>query len=258
VKRVEGTAITETLPRESICRRGASGVPANVLRDAVAGTSGVSATDEAALAERAGYTVHVIEGDVANVKITTSADLDAARLTAGAGPLGPRTSGLVGIGYDLHRLVEGRPLVLGGVTIPAERGALGHSDADVVCHAYRRRARRGARGRHRPVVPGHGSGMEGRPTPAAARRSGNPPARRHRQQRDRRVLILERPKLAPYRERIERQLAGALGVEPERVSVKAKTNEGVGAIGRGEAIAAHAVALLVAIRAPGHPGSLAP
>ena len=83
------------------------------------------------LAERAGHRVHVVTGDAENVKVTTAADV--ARARARVQP--PGATGRVGMGYDLHRLVEGRPLVLGGVTVPAERGALGHSDADVICHA---------------------------------------------------------------------------------------------------------------------------
>ena len=80
------------------------------------------------LAEQAGHPVHVIRGDAANVKITTAADLEAARRDV-------HRAGRIGTGYDLHRLVEGRPLILGGVRIPSPFGALGHSDADVVCHA---------------------------------------------------------------------------------------------------------------------------
>jgi 2-C-methyl-D-erythritol 2,4-cyclodiphosphate synthase len=152
----------------------------------------------------------------------------------------------VGVGYDLHRLVEGRPLVLGGVTVPAERGALGHSDADVVCHAVTDAilgaARAGDIGQHFPdsdpqwkgassvallkasvaLVRGHGLAI------------GNVDV----------VVILEQPKIGPHRRAIETSLAGALGIDASRVSVKAKTNEGVDAVGRGEAIAAHAVALL--------------
>src|SRR6185436_6117782 len=88
------------------------------------------ATDESMLAEQAGHPVHVVEGDPANLKITTSRDLEAARQGA---PLA--VTARIGTGYDLHRLVEGRPLLLGGVAIPSPVGALGHSDADVVCHA---------------------------------------------------------------------------------------------------------------------------
>src|SRR5205807_10373531 len=94
------------------------------------GNSGVDATDEASLVERAGHAVHVVDGDSGNVKITTEDDLHAARRSVGAA-----RAGRAGTGYDLHRLVAGRPLILGGVTIASDRGALGHSDADVVCHA---------------------------------------------------------------------------------------------------------------------------
>jgi 2-C-methyl-D-erythritol 4-phosphate cytidylyltransferase/2-C-methyl-D-erythritol 2,4-cyclodiphosphate synthase len=242
VKRVEGTAIVETLPRESIhLAQTPQAFRRRVLQDAVTlGRSGVIATDEAALAERAGYQVHVIEGDPANVKITTNHDLEAARGRT------PAAESYVGIGYDLHRLVEGRPLVLGGVTVPCERGALGHSDADVICHAVTDAvlgaARAGDIGRLFPdsdprwkdasslallrdaVAIVHGRGFTVRNVDV--------------------VVILERPKLVPYREAIERQLADALDVDVRHVSVKAKTNEGVDAVGRGEAIAAHAVAIV--------------
>jgi 2-C-methyl-D-erythritol 4-phosphate cytidylyltransferase/2-C-methyl-D-erythritol 2,4-cyclodiphosphate synthase len=242
VKRVEGTAIAETLPRESIYlaqtpqafRRG-------VLRDAVAlGRSGVDATDEAALAERAGHRVHVIEGDPANVKITTSHDLEAARFGARSG------EAHAGIGYDLHRLVEGRPLVLGGVTVPADRGALGHSDADVVCHAVTDAllgaAHAGDIGR---LFPDSDPRWKDASSLALLRDAAAIVERHGFTVRNVDVVVLlERPKLAPYRDAIERQVAEAIGVEPEQVSVKAKTNEGVDAVGRGEAIAAHAVAIV--------------
>ena len=106
-----------------------------MLRAALAVASDdVDATDEAALAEQAGHPVRVVEGDARNMKVTSRGDLDVAeQLLAATAP--GRGATRVGIGYDLHRLVEGRPLILGGVTIPYERGLLGHSDADVVCHA---------------------------------------------------------------------------------------------------------------------------
>ena len=115
VKRVHGTIIAETLPRESIyLAQTPQAFRRDVLRDAVAlGRAGAGGTDEAALAEQAGHTVHVVEGDAANVKITTTADFDAAREKTESGLPGfraPDPAGLrVGVGYDLHRLVEGRP-----------------------------------------------------------------------------------------------------------------------------------------------------
>jgi 2-C-methyl-D-erythritol 4-phosphate cytidylyltransferase/2-C-methyl-D-erythritol 2,4-cyclodiphosphate synthase len=248
VKRVEGDAreIAETLPREAIVlaqtpqafRRG-------ILQDAIAlGRSGVDATDEAALAERAGHRVRVVEGDAANVKITTPADFEAAR----ARIEGPRPAGAarVGTGYDLHRLVEGRPLVLGGVTVPAGRGALGHSDADVVCHAATDAllgaACLGDIGGHFPDTDPRWTDASSlellRHCVALVREAG------YRVVNVDVVVVLERPKIAPYLSRIRASLAEVLGVSVDNVSVKGKTNEGVDAVGRGEAIAAHAVALL--------------
>ena len=130
VKRVAGegsqTVIVETIPRVSVyLAQTPQAFRREILSAAVAlGRAGVEATDEAMLAERAGHRVHVVEGDPANVKITTARDLDRARRMA--------VVTRIGTGYDLHRLVEGRPLILGGVTIPSETGATGHSDADVV------------------------------------------------------------------------------------------------------------------------------
>ena len=124
--------VQETLDRETIfLAQTPQGFRRDVLAAAVAlGQSGVEATDEAALAERAGHAVHIVAGDANNIKITTAEDLDAARRK-----MRPARTGRAGLGYDLHRLVSGRPLILGGVTIPSERGAMGYSDADVVCHA---------------------------------------------------------------------------------------------------------------------------
>ena len=103
-----------------------------VLAEAIElGRWGEEATDEAVLAERAGHRVALVEGDPRNIKITTTHDLSIARHLLGD----TMTTERVGFGYDLHRLVGGRPLVLGGVHIPSDRGLVGHSDADAVCHA---------------------------------------------------------------------------------------------------------------------------
>jgi 2-C-methyl-D-erythritol 2,4-cyclodiphosphate synthase len=212
-----------------------------VLSEAVAlGRAGVDATDEAMLAERAGHRVHVVEGDPSNVKITTASDLDAARRISA-----PAVS-RIGTGYDLHRLVEARPLILGGVNVPSDKGAIGHSDADVVCHAIidavLGAACEGNVGQHYPDSDPRWQGA-----------SSIPMLRDSVRLIDRRGLkvanvdvtvILERPKIGPYIDAIRAQLASALEVPLDCVSVKGKTNEGVDAVGRGEAIAAHAVALL--------------
>ena len=237
--------IAGTIPRESIyLAQTPQGFRRDVLAKAVSlGRGDAVATDEAALAELAGHPVHIVEGDVENVKITTAADLDRARARE------PKVGyGRAGTGYDLHRLVEGRPLILGGVEIPFERGALGHSDADVACHAATDAvlgaACLGDIGRHFPDSDPTWKGASSiellRQAAALVRDAGFDIVNLDV------VVILERPKLLPHIQQIREGLAGAVSVPVERVSVKGKTNEGVDAVGRGEAIAAHAVALLAA------------
>lgn len=248
VKRVElqgaSQAIVETIPREQVyLAQTPQGFRREVLAAAVAlGRGGADATDEAALAERAGHRVHVVDGDPLNVKITTASDLDAARRRAAAPPLVER----IGTGYDLHRLVPLRPLILGGIKVPADFGALGHSDADVVCHAVTDAvlgaASLGDIGRHFPDTDPRWKDASSidllRQAVALVRDAG------YRVVNVDVVVILERPKISPFIDRIRGSVSAALDIEPERVSVKGKTNEGVDAVGRGDAIAAHAVALL--------------
>jgi len=242
-----GGVITETLPRDEIfLAQTPQAFRRDVLGAAIAaGRGSATATDEAMLAERAGHRVHVVVGDAANVKITTAADLERAREHDVRQPATSR----VGVGYDLHRLVEGRRLILGGVDIPADLGALGHSDADVVCHsvtdAILGAARAGDIGQHYPDTDPRWKGASSiellREVAALVRGRGfaveNVDV----------VVILERPKIGPHREAIQLRLAEALGIDAGRVSIKGKTNEGVDAVGRGEAIAAHAVCLLVPV-----------
>lgn len=249
VKRVAGGIITETIPRETVYL---AQTPQGFRRDALAaavalGRAGSDATDEAALAERAGYRVHVVEGDPGNVKITTADDLEAARQRAAAASAQPAESAdRVGTGYDLHRLVDGRPLVVGGVTIATDRGALAHSDGDVACHAATDAMLGGAGlgdiGRHFPDSDPKWKGADSVALLAAAaqmvRDAGLTPVNLDV------TVILERPKIKDAVAAMRARLAGALGIDVARVSIKGKTNEGVDAVGRGDAIAAHAVVLL--------------
>jgi 2-C-methyl-D-erythritol 4-phosphate cytidylyltransferase/2-C-methyl-D-erythritol 2,4-cyclodiphosphate synthase len=246
VKRVGAEGIIEeTIPRETIyLAQTPQGFRRDVLAAAIAaGRSAVEATDEAALAERAGYRVHVVDGDPGNVKITTAEDLGDARrrLAAAEGTLQS-----VGTGYDLHVLAEGRPLIVAGVTLPSSRGPLGHSDGDVACHAATDAilgaAALGDIGRHFPDTDPRWKDAD---SVALLREAA-------RMVRDRGytvgnldvTVVLERPKIKDAIDEMRGRLASALGIDRDRVSVKGKTNEGVDAIGRGEAIAAHAVALL--------------
>jgi 2-C-methyl-D-erythritol 4-phosphate cytidylyltransferase/2-C-methyl-D-erythritol 2,4-cyclodiphosphate synthase len=249
VKRVDrrgGTAIVvETIPRETIVlAQTPQAFRREVLEAAVAaGRRGVEATDEAMLAEQAGHRVHVVEGDTGNVKMTTAEDLARARADGDA-PRGGAAR--AGVGYDLHRLVEGRPLILGGVTIPSALGALGHSDADAAAHAVTDAllgaACLGDIGRHFPDTDPRWKGASSlellRQCATLAREAGYAVLNVDV------AIVLERPKIAPHLPAIRAGLAGALGIGLDAVSVKGKTNEGVDAVGRGEAIAAHAVALL--------------
>lgn len=238
-----GHVVQETLDRETIVlAQTPQGFRRDVLAAAVAlGQSGVEVTDEATLAERAGYAVHVVTGEAGNIKVTTAEDLEAARRR-----MQPARTGRAGLGCDLHRLAPGRPLILGGVTIPSERGALGHSDADVVCHAVTDAilgaAALGDIGLHFPDSDPRWKDARSldllRQTVSMAEERGfeigNVDV----------TVVLESPKLRGHIDRIRASLAAVLGIDVDRISVKAKTNEGVDAIGRGEAIAAHAVALL--------------
>ena len=152
----------------------------------------------------------------------------------------------IGIGYDIHKLVEGRSLVLAGVEIPFEKGLLGHSDSDVlthaVCDALLGAAAAGDIGTHFPDSDPRFAGAASLDLLAhvveiikeRGLRVANLDA----------VVLAERPRLAPYIEAMREKLAAVLQIEVELVSVKAKTNEGLDCVGRGEAMAAHAVALL--------------
>lgn len=237
--------VAATIPRESIfLAQTPQAFRRDVLAGAVAlGRDGAQGTDEAALAELSGHPVHIVEGDAENVKITTAADLARARARS------RDAVQRIGTGYDLHRLVEGRPLIIGGVEIAAERGALGHSDADVACHAATDAvlgaACLGDIGAHFPDTDPRWKGASSidllRESAAMVRRAG------YKVDNLDVVVVLERPKIAPHLPAIREGLAQAVGVDVGRVSVKGKTNEGVDAVGRGEAIAAHAVCLLSAV-----------
>ena len=244
VKRADVTGrIAETLNRDEIyLAQTPQAFLVDVLRDAL--TISDDATDEASLAEQAGHAVQLVEGDPRNLKITTPEDLALAERLLGSAAPGP--SMRIGNGYDLHRLVDGRPLILGGVNIPFDKGLLGHSDADVICHAVTD-----------AILGAAGAGDIGRHFP------DTDPAWKDADSLDllRRaavivgaagftvvnidvVVIAQRPKLAPHVDAIRARVADAIGCEPSQISVKGKTNEGVDSIGAGESIAAHAVALL--------------
>jgi 2-C-methyl-D-erythritol 2,4-cyclodiphosphate synthase len=153
----------------------------------------------------------------------------------------------VGSGYDIHRLIEGRKLILGGVVIPFEKGLEGHSDADVLlhalCDALLGAAGLGDIGQHFPDTDPRYEGISSMTLLAATfqkvRSKGfvvnNIDA----------TVFAELPKLGPYRADMEAHIAGALDMQPSAVNVKAKTKEGLGAVGKGEALAATCVVTIV-------------
>jgi 2-C-methyl-D-erythritol 2,4-cyclodiphosphate synthase len=152
----------------------------------------------------------------------------------------------IGHGFDAHRLVEGRPFVLGGIEIPFERGPLGHSDADVLAHAISDAllgaCALGDLGKHFPDTDERWKGADSMRLLAACADMvrergytvGNLDA----------TIVVQAPKLAPHLERIRENVATVLRIETDAVSVKAKTSEGMGYTGDGTGIAAYAVACL--------------
>src|SRR5215467_4615400 len=149
----------------------------------------------------------------------------------------------IGIGYDIHRLVEGRRLILGGVEIPFEKGLLGHSDSDVlshaICDALLGAAALGDMGTHFPDTDPRFKDASSLDLLANA--FGQIAALGYAVQNVDAVVLAERPRLGPHIKTIRERLAAVLEVEPNQVSVKAKTSEGLESVGRGEAMAGHAV-----------------
>ncbi len=248
--------VSRTLPRESIyLAQTPQAFTRQILEEAIelsARTLG-NATDEASLAEQAGHPVRLVDGEPSNIKITTQQDLDVSNALLRQAGSEAGASMRVGIGYDLHRLEAGRPLLIGGVRIPHDTGLAGHSDADVLCHAVTDAilgaAAAGDIGRHFPDTDPRWKGADSiellKAAAAIVRAAGygvsNVDA----------VIIAERPKLAPHISGMRANIAQALGIDPARVSVKGKTNEKIDALGRNEAIAVHAVAMLAFLAGSG-------
>ena len=152
----------------------------------------------------------------------------------------------IGHGYDVHRLVEGRRLILGGVEIPWEKGLLGHSDADVLTHALMDALLGAAAlGDIGHLFPDNDPAFEGADSVRLLRRvCGVLRDQGYRVGNVDCTVIAQRPKLAPHIPAMREKLAAAMGLSPDRVSVKATTEEGLGFSGEGLGIAAHAVALI--------------
>jgi len=169
---------------------------------------------------------------------------------SGRAALGRQAAIRTGIGYDLHRLEEGRPLIVGGIELPFHKGPAGHSDGDVlahaVCDALLGAAGLGDIGTHFPDSDPKWKDANSLLFLEHAKKllEEKKLAIEHVDA----VVILEKPKLGPHFPKMREALAKSLGVPVEKIHLKAKTNEGVDAVGRGEAIAAHVVATLVSCR----------
>ena len=152
----------------------------------------------------------------------------------------------IGQGYDVHKLAENRPLVLGGVTIPYEKGLLGHSDADVLVHAVMDAllgaAALGDIGQHFPDSDPAYKGISS--IELLKKAGGLLGDRGYIIENIDSTVIAQSPRLAPYRAQMAENIAAALGLDSSRVSVKATTEEGLGFTGRGEGISAQAITLL--------------
>jgi 2-C-methyl-D-erythritol 2,4-cyclodiphosphate synthase len=218
---------------------------------AAAAKDGFTGTDDAVLLERIGEKVYLTEGDYDNIKLTTPEDIAAAQAIAaradGAAAAAHASAALrVGCGYDAHRFCAGRPLILGGVDIPHERGLLGWSDADALTHALidalLGAAALGDIGGMFPDTEARYervSSLDLLTEAFAAVR-----ARGYELVNADATIMAERPKLAPYIETMRERIARAMGTAPENISIKATTTEGLGFVGREEGVAAQATVLL--------------
>ncbi len=200
------------------------------------------AADDVEVARAAGLDVHIVEGDEANLKITTPDDFARAERI-----LAPPMDVRIGTGFDVHRFGPGEAVILCGVTVPHDRGLQGHSDADVGMHAltdaiYGALAE-GDIGRHFPPSDPQWKGAEShiflshavQLTSEKGYKINNLDV----------TLICEHPKITPHAAAMTEALAALTGVAPDRVSVKATTSERLGFTGRGEGIAAQAAVTLV-------------
>lgn len=244
MKRDDGEGrILETVPRAGLWRAATPQLfRLRPLREALSGDlTGI--TDEASAMERRGAKIALVSSRATNFKVTEPADRALAGLILGEKNMLPIR---VGQGYDSHRLVEGRPLILGGVHIPFEKGLDGHSDADVLLHAVTDAllgaASLGDIGTHFPPSDPKWRGADSGKLLSAV--LGLAKEKGWRVVNLDATVVCERPKLGSYKATIRENVAKLLEVSVDAVSIKAKTNEKMDAVGREEGMVAQAVILL--------------
>lgn len=234
IRQVDGTG-SRTLQRETLaCVQTPQGFRISLIKHAFekAQAEGFLGTDDASLVERMGINISMAQGEDANRKITTREDLE--------------TEMRIGTGYDVHRLVEGRPLVLCGEQIPYEKGLLGHSDADVALHALMDAmlgaAGLGDIGKHFPDTDERYRGISSmkllQKTAELLREAGyflgNADI----------TIIAQRPKIAGYIPKMRANIAEIMNCDENKINIKGTTTEKLGFVGREEGIASEAVCIL--------------
>ncbi|MCW5198488.1 2-C-methyl-D-erythritol 4-phosphate cytidylyltransferase [Desulfobulbus sp. F3] len=246
LKEIDGETVLRTVDRKRLWQaQTPQGMKRHLLEQAYreAERSGFTGTDEASLLEHAGIPVAVVMGSEQNIKITRPDDL---RIAAGLLREEANTMLRIGHGFDAHRLVEGRRLILGGQEILYHLGLDGHSDADVLVHALMD-----------AILGALGAGDIGRHFPDTDERYRGADSLRllahlmelawEKQMRLVNAditVICQRPKLAPYMTAMKESIAAACAVSVEQLNIKATTTEGMGYTGRGEGISTHAVVLM--------------
>ncbi len=242
LKRVRSGRIVGTVPRDGLFRAQTPQAFRYHLLRALHATGESGATDDASLLESAGHPVAIVPGSDDNVKLTYQEDIVRLQRALLPGLL-PRT----GTGFDVHAVEAGRPLVLCGVAVPHEWGLAGHSDADVgihaLCDAIYGALAEGDIGRHFP--PSEAEWKDADSARFLRHAAGRIAARGGTLANADVTLICERPKVTPHAPAMIARLAELLGVEAGRVSVKATTTERLGFAGRGEGIAAQAIATVL-------------
>lgn len=247
LKRVNSDSkIVETIPRESIYAASTPQVFSTMLyKKALSEAKNIeSFTDDNMLIESLGHEVVCVDTGRENIKITTPDDISYAEYI-----LGKREGMLeykIGHGYDVHRLVYDRALVLGGVNIPSDKGLLGHSDADVLTHAIMDSLLGamglGDIGKHFPDTSGEFKDISS--LELLARVASLILENGYTVVNVDATVILQRPKIASYIDSMRENIAKILGIEVGRINIKATTEEGLGFTGSGEGAAAHSVAML--------------
>lgn len=241
LRRVDGGRVSGEIPRDGLVR---AQTPQGFRFPAVlaahrrhAGDDG--ATDDVELVRRSGGKVVWVEGEEDNLKVTHPNDLAIAGRVLGARPRRYAT----GMGFDIHATEQGRPLILGGVQIPAPFGLTGHSDADVLLHALTDALLgtigAGDIGVHFPPSDQRWRGAES--SQFVRHALGLLAEKEGRLEHADLSIMAEQPKIGPHRQAITARLQAILGLPPERIGLKAGTMEGLGAIGRQEGIAAQAL-----------------